>query len=157
MPFLFIIDEAAHLFQSNYMHSFMWVLDQPIMKILTKLQIGISTYRTMISTYRIMTSTTERQCIKFLYFDARNTFSDLSLCTALYLSVGAIFYWRAIYSVGISQFGLGYWSMPSNGKSEFRASSHIENLVQWGRPLWNAVYDRTSSSEVNSLIIDKNG
>ena len=34
LPFLLIIDEAAYLYQTNYMHSFMWVLDQPIMSIL---------------------------------------------------------------------------------------------------------------------------
>ena len=36
LPFLFVIDEAAYLFHMNYMHSFMWVLDQPVMKILAE-------------------------------------------------------------------------------------------------------------------------
>ena len=94
VPFLFIVDEAAYLYQSNYMHSFMWVLDQPIMKILTKLQ----------------TEHSKHQRVEFLCFNAGNAFSDLSLCTSLHLSVGAIFYWRTIYSVGVSQFRLGYWS-----------------------------------------------
>ena len=30
LPFLFIIDEAAYLFQTTYNHSFMWVLDHEI-------------------------------------------------------------------------------------------------------------------------------
>src|SRR5271167_900548 len=37
LPFLLIIDEAAYLYQTNYMHSFMWVLDEPVVSILTKL------------------------------------------------------------------------------------------------------------------------
>src|SRR5436190_13595876 len=34
LPFLFIVDEAAYLYQTNYMHSFMWVLDQPVVQLL---------------------------------------------------------------------------------------------------------------------------
>ena len=34
LPFLLIIDEATYLHQTNYMHSFMWVLDEPVVAIL---------------------------------------------------------------------------------------------------------------------------
>ena len=37
IPFVFIIDEAAYLHQTNYMHAFMWVLDQPVFSVLTNL------------------------------------------------------------------------------------------------------------------------
>ena len=37
LPFLLIIDEAAYLYQTNYLHSFMWVLDEPVVSILRNL------------------------------------------------------------------------------------------------------------------------
>ena len=33
-----IVDEAMYLYQSNYMHSFIWVLNKLIMKILSRMQ-----------------------------------------------------------------------------------------------------------------------
>ena len=94
VPFLLIVDEAAHLYQANYMHSFMWVLDQPIMRILSQMQ----------------TNTPTINASNFFCFNAWNTFSNLSLCATLCLSIGTVLYRRAIYCVGISQYGLGHWS-----------------------------------------------
>ena len=37
LPFLFIIDEAAYLFQTHYMRSFTWVFDQPLVYVLKEL------------------------------------------------------------------------------------------------------------------------
>jgi len=54
VPFLFIMDEATYLYQSNYMHSFMWVLDQPIMNILTKLQTNSSIENTNASNFFVL-------------------------------------------------------------------------------------------------------
>lgn len=34
LKFLLIIDEAAYLYQTNYMHSFMWVLDEQVVSVL---------------------------------------------------------------------------------------------------------------------------
>jgi hypothetical protein len=38
LPFVLVIDEAAYLYQTHYMHSFLWVLDQPVMKVLHNLR-----------------------------------------------------------------------------------------------------------------------
>src|SRR5579859_3996306 len=53
---------------------------------------------------------TNHQRIQFFCPNAWNTFSNLSLCTTLCLSIGTILYRRAIYCVGVSQYGLGHWS-----------------------------------------------
>ena len=45
LPFLFIIDEAAYLFQTNYNHTFMWVLDQPVVQVLNELYHGDTRFR----------------------------------------------------------------------------------------------------------------
>ena len=156
VPFLFIIDEAAHLFQSNYMHSFMWVLDQPIMKILSKLQIGdldisnddldisnndLDIPNDNASNFFILMLGTHSQISHFApdyTYPSARYFSEKQYIPSVFLSLD--------WDTGLC---------PSNGKSEFRASAHIKNLVQWGRPLWNAVYDGHRPSKVNRLIIDK--
>src|SRR5437762_2154669 len=43
----------------------------------------------------------------------------------------------------------------SSGESSFHGSSCIENLVQWGRPLWSAVYEGQRPAEIKVLDSDK--
>lgn len=52
LPFLFIINDADYLFETHYLHSFMWVLDQPVLRILDELYIPESDLSPGISTHR---------------------------------------------------------------------------------------------------------
>jgi len=45
LPFLLIIDEAAFLFQANYMHSFSWVLDEPLIDVLCSKAVPVNSER----------------------------------------------------------------------------------------------------------------
>jgi len=43
----------------------------------------------------------------------------------------------------------------SNAESLLDGSSHIEKLVQWGRPLWSAFYHGQRSNPVQALVSEK--
>ena len=136
MPFLFIIDEAAYLYQTNYMHSFMWVLDQPIMSILTETQSPAA------SEFFVLMLGTHSQISHFAphyTFPSERYFTGEQYIAAVFLSLD--------WDTGLRH--------ASNAKSLFHGSSHIENLVQWGRPLWSAVYDGQRPMEVQALEADK--
>jgi hypothetical protein len=120
VPFLFIVDEAAFLYQSKYMHSFMWVLDQPIMNILRSNTNEMSNFFVLIlGTHSEISHFAPR----YIYPSERY-FSKEQHIPAVFLSMD--------WDTGIRR---------SNGESRLEATSHISNLVQWGRPLWSAVYD----------------
>ncbi len=141
VPFLFIMDEAAYLYQPNYMHSFMWVLDQPIMKILTKLQTNSSIENTNVSNFFVLMLGTHSQISHFAphhTYPSEQYFTGEQHIPSVFLSLD--------WDIGLH---------PSNGKSELHASSHIENLVQWGRSLWSAVYEGQHPAEVTALDIKK--
>ena len=135
VPFLLIVDEAAHLYQSNYMHSFMWVLDQPIMKILSRMQ--TDTPNTSASNFFVLMLGTHSQISHFAphyIYPSERYFTGKQYITSVFLSMD--------WDIGLR---------PLNGK----ASSHIQNLVRWGRPLWNAVYNGRRPPEVKSLVTEK--
>jgi len=132
VPFLFIVDEAAHLYQANYMHSFMWVLDQPIMRILSKMLETSTT--TNASNFFVLMLGTHSQISHFAphyIYPSERYFTGKQYIASVFLSMD--------WDVGLSLF---------NGLSDFRASSHIRHLVRWGRPLWTAVYDGQRPSQV---------
>jgi hypothetical protein len=141
VPFLFIVDEAAFLYQSNYMDSFMWVLDQPIVNILTKLQTDPEVLNDNASNFFILMLGTHSQISHFTphyTYPSERYFTGEQHITSVFVSLD----WDA---------GL----RPSNSKSRLHGSSHIENLVQWGRPLWSAIYDGLRPPEIKALITDK--
>jgi len=135
VPFLFIIDEAAYLYQSNYMHSFMWVLDQPIMSILTEMRTPAA------SNFFVLMLGTHSQISHFAphyTFPSERYFTGEQHIPSVFLSLD----WDT---------GLHY----SNAESLFDGSSHIEKLVQWGRPLWSAIYHGQRPNPVQALESDK--
>ena len=141
VPFLFIVDEAAYLYQSNYMHSFMWVLDQPIMKILAKMQTDPATPNADASNLFVLMLGTHSQISHFAphyTYPSERYFTGEQYIPSVFLSLD--------WDTGLR---------PSNGKSKFHASSHIENLVQWGRSLWSAFYEGQRPAKVRALIMDK--
>lgn len=122
LPFLFIIDEAAYLYRTNYMHSFMWVLDQPVVQILYQDIDNPAAKR-----FFVLMLDTHSQISHFAphhnfpserYFDGRQhiptVFSTLD------------------WDSGVRA--------PSVDAS-FESSAEISRLVRWGRPLWLSYYD----------------
>lgn len=121
VPFLLIVDEAAHLYQANYMPSFMWVMDQPIMKILSEI------YNSNTSNFFVLMLGTHSQISHFAphyVYPSERYFTGAQYIASVFLSMD--------WDIGLTSL---------NGPSDFRASSHICHLVRWGRPLWTAVYD----------------
>src|SRR5579859_570192 len=134
-PFLFIIDEAAYLYQSNYMHSFMWVLDQPMMSILAEMQTPAA------SNFFVLMLGTHSQISHFAphyTFPSERYFTGEQYIPSVFLSLE--------WDTGLHH---------SNAESWFDGSSRIEKLVRWGRPLWSAVYDGQRPAAVRALESDK--
>ena len=134
-PFLFIIDEAAYLYQSNYMHTFMWVLDQPMMSILAEMHTPAA------SNFFVLMLGTHSQISHFAphyTFPSERYFTGEQYIPSVFLCLE----WDT---------GLDY----SNAESCFDGSSRIEKLVRWGRPLWSAVYDGQRPAPVQALASDK--
>jgi len=135
LPFLLIVDEAAHLYEENYMHSFMWVLDQPIVNILSAMhEPSTSTTINAASNFFVLMLGTHSQISHFAphyVYPSERIFLGSQYIPSVFLSMD--------WDVGLT---------PMKGLSDFRASSHIRHLVRWGRPLWTAVYDGQRSSQV---------
>jgi hypothetical protein len=135
VPFLLIVDEAAHLYQSNYMHSFMWVLDQPVMRILSGMQAATPT--TNASNFFVLMLGTHSQISHFSphsIYPSERYFTGEQYIPSVFLSMD--------WDIGLSSL---------NGPSHLHTSSHIRHLVRWGRPLWSAVYDGRRSRYVQAL------
>ena len=123
LPFLLIIDEAAFLFQANYMHSFSWVLDEPLIDVLCSNAVPVNSER-----FFVLMLGTHSQISHF----APDQFSR---------SERYFEYRRKVPSVFLS---LGWDSRLeplSEPLSTLEGSAHIKELVQWGRPLWSSLYD----------------
>ena len=122
LPFLLIIDEAAYLFHTNYMHSFMWVLDQPIMKILTEDMHHIKS----TSQFFILMLGTHSQISHFAphyYFPSERYFDGGQHIPSVFLSLS----WESALQ-------------PLNKAPSFESGAHITTLIQWGRPVWSSYY-----------------
>jgi hypothetical protein len=135
VPFLFIVDEAAYLYQTNYMHSFMWVLDQPIMSIVANMK------TTAASNFFVLMLGTHSQISHFAphyTYPSERYFSGEQYITSVFLSLD--------WDTGLRG---------SNGESTFHGSSRIEKLVQWGRPLWSAVYKGQRPNAVEAITADQ--
>ena len=138
LPFLLVIDEAAYLYQTNYMHSFMWVLDQPIMSILRMTEMKVYP---AASNFFVLMLGTHSQISHFAphhIFPSERYFTGKQFIASVFLSLD--------WDTGLR---------PGNGESSFEGSSRIENLVQWGRPLWSAVYHGRRPAEVRAVESDQ--
>ena len=127
LPFLFIVDEAAYLYQTNYMHSFMWVLDQPVVQLLYQEIASPAAKRffvLLLGTHsQISHFTPHQNFLSEQYFTERQHIP----------TVFAALDWDS-----------GVQAPPSN--AGFESSAEIGRLVRWGRPLWLSYYNGCSES-----------
>jgi hypothetical protein len=137
LPFLFIIDEAAFLYQTNYMHSFMWVLDQPVTHVLYELRdtapAASRFFVLMLGTHSQISHFTPRY-----QFPSERYFEEEQHITSVFLSLD----WNS-----------GVKAMVD--RPTFEESAHISKLVRWGRPLWMSFYNGLQIGAVNSLPNNK--
>ena len=128
LPFLFIIDEAAYFYQTNYMHSFMWVLDQPVVQLLQEIK-GSASRR-----FFVLMLGTHSQISHFAphhNFPSERRQHIPTVFSALDWDSGV--------------------QAPSDN-ALFESSAEIGRLVRWGRPLWLSYYDGRSDRSDNERL-----
>jgi hypothetical protein len=132
IPFLFIVDEAAFLYQTNYMHTFMWVLDQPVVHILTELynpeldSTGLSEMPT--DHFFVLMLGTHSQISHFApnqIFPSERYLGQPQLLPSPFLS----FNWDEHVKVSSPPFKL-------------RDSESLFELASWGRSMWGALFEQ---------------
>jgi len=135
LPFLFIVDEAAYLYQTNYLHSFMWVLDQPVVQILYQDILGPAAKRffvLMLGTHSQISHFTPHH-----NFPSERYFTGKQHIPTVFATLD----WDS-----------GVQAPPSN--AGFESSADIGRLVRWGRPLWLSYYNGCSElSDVDRLRV----
>jgi hypothetical protein len=119
LPFLFIIDEAAYLYQTNYMHAVMWVLDQTVVDIVNELKLGTNFFVLMLGTHSQISHFAPDYA-----FPSQRYFDQSQFIPSIFLSLS----WDS-----------GVVFRPKNRVS-LDESSYIQNLVTWGRASWLALY-----------------
>lgn len=136
LPFLLIIDEAAYLYQSHYMHSFMWVLDSPVVELLTYFSsMGLPA----VSRFFVLMLGTHSQISHFAphhNFPSERYFERKQHIPTVFLS---------------TDWDSGIKKLIRTESHRFEESSHIASLVQWGRPLWLSVYDGGRSRHLENF------
>jgi hypothetical protein len=123
LPFLLIVDEAAYLYSANYMHSFSWVLDEPLNDLLCDKDVvpkGERFFVLMLGTHSQISHFTPDQ-----YFPSERYFEYIQTVPSVFLSLP----WDSRVEP---------LSKPS---TTLDGSAHIKELVQWGRPIWSSIYD----------------
>ena len=123
LPFLLILDEAAYLYQTNYMHSFMWVLDEPVMNILETL----SQHCPQANKFYVLMLGTHSQISHFApdyIYPSERIFSGTQSLPSVFLSLD--------WDSGVD--------LPERS-IRFNQTACIENLVKWGRPIWLSFYN----------------
>ena len=123
LPFLLIIDEAAYLYQTNYMHSFMWVLDEPVVGVLRKL----GQYCPQAKKFFVLMLGTHSQISHFApdyIYPSERYFTGNQSLPSVFLSLD--------WDSGVD--------LPER-LIRFNQSACIENLVKWGRPMWLSFYN----------------
>jgi hypothetical protein len=136
LPFLFIIDEAAYLHQTNYMHCFMWVLDQPVVEILHAL------YTRPLDSNDISEMPADRFFVLMLgthsqishfapheQFPSERVLGNPQLLPSPFLS----FNW----DVNVKPFSPPF---------KLRDSESLFALARWGRSMWGALFKNRSDS-----------
>lgn len=136
LPFLFIIDEAAYLYQTNYEHTFMWVLDQPVVQILNELYLdtpdsdGLAEMPT--DHFFVLMLGTRSQISHF----ASNSFpSDRLAGNPQFVSSPFLsFDWDE----NVKEFRPPF---------KLRDSESLSELQNWGRSMWAALFEGRSNSD----------
>ena len=136
LPFLFIIDEAAYLFQTNYNHTFMWVLDQPVVQVLNELYLdtldsdGLPEMPT--DRFFVLMLGTHSQISHFApnIFPSERLAGNPQLLPSPFLS----FNWDE----NVKEFRPPF---------KLRDSESLFELVNWGRSMWAALFEGRSNSD----------
>ena len=135
LPFLFIVDEAAYLYQTNYMHSFMWVLDQPVVQLLYQ-----EIRSKAAKLFFVLMLGTHSQISHFAphhNFPSERYFTGRQHIPTVFAALD----WDS-----------GVRAPPSNAR--FESSAEIGRLVLWGRPLWLSYYNgRSDLSDCDRLKV----
>ena len=124
LPFLFIIDEAAYLYQTNYMHSFMWVLDQPVVQLLLEIR------EPATKQFFVLMLGTHSQISHFAphyNFPSERYFTGKQHIPTVFSALD--------WDSGVRA--------PSKN-AQFESSAEIGRLVRWGRPMWLSYYNGRS-------------
>ena len=138
LPFLFIIDEAAYLSQTNYNHTFMWVLDQPVVQILNEL------YLDTPDSYGLAEMPTDRFFVLMLgthshaqtsHF-APNIFPSDRLAGNPQLSPSPFLSFN--WDENVKEFRPPF---------KLRDSESLFELQNWGRSMWAALFEGRSNSD----------
>jgi hypothetical protein len=123
LPFLLIIDEAAYFYRTNYMHSFMWVLDDPVVRILK----GLGRQCPQSKQFFVLMLGTHSQISHFApdyIYPSEQVFLRRQSLPSVFLSLD--------WDSGVD--------LPEQF-IQFNQSACIENLVKWGRPMWLSFYN----------------
>ena len=123
LPFLLIIDEAAYLYQTNYMHSFMWVLDEPVVANLRKMGPDYP----QANQFFVLMLGTHSQISHFApdyIYPSERYFTGTQSLPSVFLSLD--------WDSGVD--------LPERS-IRFNQSACIQNLVKWGRPMWLSFYN----------------
>ena len=131
LPFLLIIDEAAYLYQTNYMHSFTWVLDEPVVGALKALGNDCP----QVHKFFVLMLGTHAQISHFAphyQYPSERHFSGKQSLPSLFLSLD--------WDSGVD--------LPERS-IRFNQSACIESLVQWGRPTWLSFYNGLNREKVS--------
>lgn len=130
LPFLFIIDEAAYLHQTNYMHCFTWVLDNPVVRVLV--DIYNETKADVLTEYFfVLMLGTHSQIAHFApneIFPSERLAGQPQLLPSPFVS----FNWDVNVREFRAPFGL-------------RDSETVFELAQWGRSMWAALFANRSN------------
>jgi hypothetical protein len=124
LPFMFIIDEAAYFYQTNYMHSFMWVLDQPVVQLLQEIKNPVT------RRFFVLMLGTHSQISHFAphyNFPSERYFTGRQHIPTVFSALD--------WDSGVQA--------PSKNSS-IESSAEIRRLVRWGRPLWLSYYNGRS-------------
>ena len=134
LPFLLVIDEAAFLHQTNYMHSFMWVLDEPVVRVLLELSEtnpdsdGLPVMPT--NRFFVLMLGTHSQISHFApnqIFPSERLAGKPQLLPSPFLS----FNW----DVNVHEFRPPF---------KLRDSENLHELAAWGRSMWGALFQNRS-------------
>jgi len=129
LPFLLIIDEAAYLYQTNYLNCFMWVLDEPVVAILRRMRLEHS-QQTKFFVLMLGTHSQISHFAPHYIYPSERYFNRTQSLPSVFLSLD----WDS--GVDLPERSIG-----------FNQTACIENLVKWGRPLWLSFYNGINNRE----------
>ena len=145
LPFLLIIDEAAYLYHTNYMHGFMWVLDEPVVANLSKMG---NEGCPQAKEFFVLMLGTHSQISHFApdyIFPSERYFSGRQSLPSVFLSLD--------WDSGVD--------LPER-LIRFSQSGCIKNLVKWGRPMWLSLYNSLdrhrifqNKTQIDASILNK--